>query len=133
MSKLNSELLAQCVEDLLAYSQGKTITKDGEEVKGKIRNFNETIELQIALKNYDPQRDKRFSGVFKLPVVPKPNMTLAVLGNALHCEEAEKIGKPPEGGMEEGRREGGTVEWEKRIKQQRGSVLYQREAFGPVD
>jgi hypothetical protein len=30
MSKLNSELLAQCVEDLLAYSQGKTITKDGE-------------------------------------------------------------------------------------------------------
>lgn len=30
MSKLNSELLAQCVEDLLAYSQGKTISKEGE-------------------------------------------------------------------------------------------------------
>lgn len=26
---------------------------------------------QIALKNYDPQRDKRFSGVFKLPAIPK--------------------------------------------------------------
>ncbi|TFJ81144.1 hypothetical protein NSK_007533 [Nannochloropsis salina CCMP1776] len=92
MSKLNAELLAQCVDDLLAYSQGKTITHDGAEKKGKIRNFNETVELQIALKNYDPQRDKRFSGVFKLPVVPKPNMTLAVLGNAAHCEEAEKLG-----------------------------------------
>jgi hypothetical protein len=29
MSKLNAELLAQCVDDLLAYSQGKTITHDG--------------------------------------------------------------------------------------------------------
>ena len=31
---------------------------------------------QIALKNYDPQRDKRFSGTFKLPTIPKPNMTI---------------------------------------------------------
>jgi hypothetical protein len=27
--------------------------------------------MQIALKNYDPQRDKRFSGTFKLPTIPK--------------------------------------------------------------
>ena len=31
----------------------------------KKRNFTETIELQIGLKNYDPQRDKRFSGTVK--------------------------------------------------------------------
>ena len=31
----------------------------------KSRNFVETIELQIGLKNYDPQRDKRFSGTVK--------------------------------------------------------------------
>lgn len=31
----------------------------------KKRNFVETIELQIGLKNYDPQRDKRFSGSVK--------------------------------------------------------------------
>ena len=31
----------------------------------KNRNFKETIELQIGLKNYDPQRDKRFSGTVK--------------------------------------------------------------------
>ena len=42
----------------------------------KKRNFVETIELQIGLKNYDPQRDKRFSGTIKLPTVPRPNMTI---------------------------------------------------------
>ena len=47
---------------------------------------------QIALKNYDPQRDKRFSGTFKLPTIPRPNMKVCVLGNAVHCEEAERIG-----------------------------------------
>lgn len=31
----------------------------------KKRKFTETVELQIALKNYDPQKDKRFSGTVK--------------------------------------------------------------------
>jgi len=31
----------------------------------KKRNFTETVELQVALKNYDPQKDKRFSGTVK--------------------------------------------------------------------
>lgn len=34
----------------------------------KRRNFVETIELQIGLKNYDPQRDKRFSGTVKYAI-----------------------------------------------------------------
>jgi large subunit ribosomal protein L10Ae len=42
----------------------------------KKRNFLETVELQIGLKNYDPQRDKRFSGTIKLPSVPRPNMAI---------------------------------------------------------
>ncbi|KAG2968001.1 hypothetical protein PC119_g24318, partial [Phytophthora cactorum] len=92
MSKLNSELLSQAVDDILAFSAGETVTINGDELKGKKRNFNETIELQIALKNYDPQKDKRFSGTFKLPTVPRPNMKICVLGNAVHCEMAEKEG-----------------------------------------
>merc|ERR1712070_871822 len=48
--------------------------------------------MGIALKNYDPQRDKRFSGTFKLPVVPRPNLKCCIIGNAVHCEEAERIG-----------------------------------------
>src|SRR5438270_9822104 len=42
------------VKELLEYS-----------TEVKKRNFIETIELQIGLKNYDPQRDKRFSGTVK--------------------------------------------------------------------
>lgn len=42
----------------------------------KKRNFLETVELQIGLKNYDPQRDKRFSGTVKLPSVPRPAMSI---------------------------------------------------------
>jgi hypothetical protein len=42
----------------------------------KKRNFLETVELQIGLKNYDPQRDKRFSGTIKLPTIPRPNMSI---------------------------------------------------------
>ena len=40
----------------------------------KPRKFLETIELQIALKDYDVQRDKRFAGSVKLPHVPRPRM-----------------------------------------------------------
>jgi large subunit ribosomal protein L10Ae len=64
----------------------------GEDKKGKKRNFTETIEIQITLKNYDPVRDKRFSGTFRLPTVPRPNLKCCVLGNAAHCEQAERIG-----------------------------------------
>ena len=91
MSKLNSDIVEAALTKVFAYSQGETIVKDGEELKGKKRNFIETIEMQVALKNYDPNRDKRFSGTFKLPTVPRPNMKVCVLGNAVHCEEAERI------------------------------------------
>merc|ERR1712008_315200 len=65
---------------------------NGQDLKGKKRNFTETIELQISLKNYDPQRDKRFSGTFKLPTIPRPNLKFCMLGNAAHCEHADRIG-----------------------------------------
>lgn len=29
------------------------------------KKFLETVDLQIGLKNYDPQKDKRFSGTVK--------------------------------------------------------------------
>ena len=52
----------------------------------------ETIELQIALKNFDPARDKRFSGQMKLPIPPKSNLKVCMLGNAVHVEAAQKAG-----------------------------------------
>jgi len=54
----------------------------------KKRKFNETIDLQIMLKNYDPARDKRFSGTLKLPNVPRPNMKICVLADAKHIDIA---------------------------------------------
>jgi len=91
-NKLNSQLLEKSVTDILAFSAGETITKNGQELQGKKRNFSETIEIQIALKNYDPQRDKRFSGTFRLPSIPRPNIKCCMLGNAVHCEQADRIG-----------------------------------------
>merc|ERR1712127_894045 len=87
----NSALLDKAVDDILAYSSGGTLQKGGEEKAGKKRNFTETIECQITLKNYDPQREKRFSGTFKLPTVPRPNLKCCMLGNAAHCEQADRI------------------------------------------
>lgn len=60
--------------------------------KAKPRKFTETIELQIGLKNYDPQKDKRFSGTVRLPYIPRPGMKVCVLGDVKHCEQAQSIG-----------------------------------------
>ncbi|CAI5491448.1 unnamed protein product [Closterium sp. Naga37s-1] len=79
MSKLQSDVLREAITNLLTAS------------KEKNRKFSETIELQIGLKNYDPQKDKRFSGSVKLPHVPRPKYRVCMLGDAQHVEEAEKI------------------------------------------
>lgn len=52
-SKVSRDTLYECVNAVLQAS------------KDKKRNFLETVELQIGLKNYDPQKDKRFSGTVK--------------------------------------------------------------------
>ncbi|KAJ9695104.1 hypothetical protein PVL29_010550 [Vitis rotundifolia] len=80
MSKLQSEALREAITQIVG------------DAKEKKRNFTETIELQIGLKNYDPQKDKRFSGSVKLPHIPRPKMKVCMLGDAQHVEEAEKIG-----------------------------------------
>ena len=79
-SKLQSDVLREAITQILTDS------------KEKKRKFVETIELQIGLKNYDPQKDKRFSGAVKLPNIPRPKMKVCMLGDAQHIGEAEKIG-----------------------------------------
>ncbi|KAI1026479.1 hypothetical protein LB505_005333 [Fusarium chuoi] len=65
MSKITVANVRTQVGELLEYSN-----------ETKKRNFLETVELQIGLKNYDPQRDKRFSGTIRLPSIPRPNMSI---------------------------------------------------------
>ncbi|KAL0794761.1 hypothetical protein Bca101_066138 [Brassica carinata] len=79
-----SKLQSEAVKEAITVIRGKS-----EEKK---RNFVETLELQIGLKNYDPQKDKRFSGSVKLPHIPRPKMKICMLGDAQHVEEAEKMG-----------------------------------------
>jgi large subunit ribosomal protein L10Ae len=80
MSKLSSEVLREGVETILAASRERKC------------KFTETIELQIGLKNYDPQKDKRFSGTVKLPTIPRPKLKVCILGSAKHCEEGQSLG-----------------------------------------
>lgn len=56
------------------------------------RNFVETVELQIGLKNYDPQRDKRFSGTVKLPTLPRPRMSICILADQHDIDRAKNDG-----------------------------------------
>jgi len=57
----------------------------------KDRKFLETVELQVMLKDYDPQKDKRFAGSVRIPHVPRPKLRICVIGDAAHLEEAKKI------------------------------------------
>merc|ERR1712080_249806 len=66
----------------------RDVLKGAEEKK---RNFNETVELQIGLKNYDPQRDKRFSGTIRLPHIPRPRMSICILADAADIDRAKLI------------------------------------------
>jgi large subunit ribosomal protein L10Ae len=96
-SKLSVASVRGQVKEILAEANGE-----------KKRNFIETIELQIGLKNYDPQRDKRFSGTVKyvqktntiftvidyvarLPNVPRPRMSICILADAADIDRAKQI------------------------------------------
>mmetsp|Transcript_16650 Transcript_16650/g.42165 ORF Transcript_16650/g.42165 Transcript_16650/m.42165 type:complete len:218 (+) Transcript_16650:59-712(+) len=66
----------------------KAVLKILKNADSKKRKFCETIEIQIGLKNYDPKKDKRFSGTLSLPNIPKENRKVAILGDAVHLREA---------------------------------------------
>jgi len=77
MSKVSRDTILESVNAMLTASQEKK------------RKFTETVELQISLKNYDPQKDKRFSGTVRLRNIPRPKMAVCILGDQQHCDEAK--------------------------------------------
>ncbi|CAO2646490.1 60S ribosomal protein L10a [Lemmus lemmus] len=52
------------------------------------------VELQISLKNYDPQKDKRFPSTVRLKSTPRPKFSVCVLGGQQHCDEAKAVDIP---------------------------------------
>ncbi|CAF0756365.1 unnamed protein product [Adineta steineri] len=76
-SKISREALHKSVDELLSYSHNK-----------RKRNFIETIELQIILKNYNTLREKRFCGSIRLPYTIRPRHKICLYGDEEHCNEA---------------------------------------------
>merc|ERR1712078_757150 len=58
----------------------------------KARKFQQTVELQIGLKDYDPQKDKRFVGTVRLPNVPRPKLKICLIADAKHQDEVAATG-----------------------------------------
>ncbi|MBN3284676.1 RL10A protein, partial [Polyodon spathula] len=77
MSKVSRDTLYEAPREVLQGSQQKQ------------RKFLEMVELQISLKNYDPQKDKCFSGTVRLKTTPHPKFSVCVLGDQQHCDEAK--------------------------------------------
>lgn len=80
MSKISGDHLRASIDEVLKLA------------KENKREFVETVELQIGLKNYDPQKDKRFSGTVRLPHLIRPRMKVCVFGDAADMDRAKKLG-----------------------------------------
>ncbi|OMJ83752.1 hypothetical protein SteCoe_15229 [Stentor coeruleus] len=80
MSKLNQETLKKAIHDINADR--------------KKRGFVETVDLQVGIKDYDPQKDKRFAGSIKIPHVPRPKLKAIILGDQVHCDQAQAANIP---------------------------------------
>ncbi|KAI5935271.1 60S ribosomal protein L10a [Manis javanica] len=52
------------------------------------------VELQISLKNYDPQKDKQFSGTISLKSIPHPKLSVCVFRDQQHGEEIKAVDMP---------------------------------------
>merc|ERR1712226_1816092 len=80
MSKIPAEALKETIAQILSQAAEKK------------RKFVESIELQVVLKNYDTQKDKRFAGSIKLPNIPRERLSCCVLGDAFHIDQAKANG-----------------------------------------
>lgn len=80
MSKVPPQVLADAITSVL---------KDR-----KPRKFVESVDLQVNLKNYDTQKDKRFAGSLRLPVNCRPRMTVCVICDLAHQDIAKKANLP---------------------------------------
>ena len=93
-SKIGSEVLNKALDTILAYSAGNEVEVDGEKVQGKKRNFVETVELQVTLKQLDPDKDQRFAGSFVLPNPTRDHINVCIFVNDKHEQICKKENIP---------------------------------------
>jgi large subunit ribosomal protein L10Ae len=65
MSKINTDFMKKTIHDLLAEK--------------KQRKFLETVELQVGMRDYDP--DKRFNGSVRLPNIAYNKVRVKIISN----------------------------------------------------
>jgi large subunit ribosomal protein L10Ae len=78
MSKIPAEKMKVAITQMLANR--------------KERKFPETVDLQIGLKDYDPNKDKRFAGSVRLPYVPRPRSKVLVIADAAQADKCKALG-----------------------------------------
>ena len=88
------ELLAGTAGFMDKYVISEELHANGTRHYHAYIKFQETIELQVGLKDYDPNKDKRFNGTIRLKHCPRPNLKVCILGDVKHVEEAESKGYP---------------------------------------
>merc|ERR550514_1383051 len=72
-AKINNAIVADAIKEMRE--------------KTKARKFTQTVEIQLGLKDYDPQKDKRFVGTVRLPNVPRPNLKICLIADEKHKTE----------------------------------------------
>lgn len=78
MSKIPAEKMKIAITQMLANR--------------KERKFVETVDLQIGLKDYDPNKDKRFVGSVRLPNIPRTRLRVCVIADAAHIDKCKAAG-----------------------------------------
>lgn len=74
MSKITNAFVVECIQSMRE--------------KSKERKFTQTVELQVSLNDYDPQKDKRFVGSVRLPNIPRPKLKICLIADQKHADEA---------------------------------------------
>ncbi|XP_073408518.1 large ribosomal subunit protein uL1-like [Dendrobates tinctorius] len=80
-SKVSRDTLYAAVKEVMVTAKWK-------------RKFLQTVELQISLKNYNPQKDKRFSVPVRLKSTPRHKFSACVFGDQQHSDEVKAIELP---------------------------------------
>ncbi|XP_017009949.2 large ribosomal subunit protein uL1 [Drosophila takahashii] len=79
-SKVSRDTLYVAVQNILQESQAKG------------RDCLEKVELQIGLRDYDPEKCRRFYGSVLLRHLAVPQLKVCVIGDQEHCYEAKANG-----------------------------------------
>ena len=78
MSKVTTDQIVKGIEEALTNR--------------KKRQFVESLDFQVMLRDYDPDKDKRFNSATTLNHNVKSSLKVCVIGTIGHVEEAKELG-----------------------------------------